>query len=170
MKFRVTISGRQRIVEIERHEGLNSVRVDGVPVQAEAREIQPGRWSLLLDGSQFDAIVLKDRGAVEVHLGLARYRAEVQDARRPDVPAATSGLSRPIELTSLMPGKVIRILVGEGQRVSPEEGIVVVEAMKMENELRLGHAAVVEKVLVRPGQLVESGAALVRFAPSTEGV
>jgi len=170
MKFRVTIAGRQRLVEIERHEGAGTVSVDGVPMQAEAVEVQPGRWSLSLNGRHYDVSLIKSRDACELFIGADRYRAEVQDARRPDVPSGAARMNRPFELTSLMPGKVVRILVAEGQRVGPEDGIVVVEAMKMENELRVGHAAVVEQVLVKPGQLVESGAPLVRFAPEAGSV
>ena len=167
MRFRVTIEGRQRQIEILRHEGASSVRVDGVDSNAEAREVQPGRWSLLLDGRQFDATLLKSRDWVDVHVASGLYSAEVQDARRPDVPIAATRVSRPFELTSLMPGKVVRVLVTEGQSVGPGDGVIVVEAMKMENELQVGHAAVVERILVKPGQLVDSGAPLVRFAPDT---
>jgi biotin carboxyl carrier protein len=63
-----------------------------------------------------------------------------------------------------MPGKVVRVLISEGQSVTPQQGIVVIEAMKMENELRVTHPGVVQSILVKPGQLVESGAPLVRFA------
>jgi acetyl/propionyl-CoA carboxylase alpha subunit len=169
MKYKVNIGGRQRLIEIDHQDGSDSVLVDGVPARAEARQIQPGRWSLLIDGRQFDVSLLKGRGGIEIDIGADHYRGEVIDARRPDAPASAALSSRPFELTSLMPGKVSRILVSEGQRVGSDEGIVVVEAMKMENELRSGQAALVERVLVKPGQLVESGTPLVRFAPLPEG-
>jgi biotin carboxyl carrier protein len=59
-----------------------------------------------------------------------------------------------------MPGKVVRVLVTAGQSVQAGEGIVVVEAMKMENELRAPRAGVVKQIMARPGQSVESGAVL----------
>jgi biotin carboxyl carrier protein len=59
-----------------------------------------------------------------------------------------------------MPGKVVRVLVAAGQSVQAGEGMVVVEAMKMENELRAPRAGVVKQIMARPGQSVESGAVL----------
>ena len=165
LKYRVTIDGRQRMIEVARHEGALEVSVDGVHVDADLREVQPGRYSLRLDGRQFDAMTLRAPGKLAIHLGSELFRAEIQDARRPEI-AAGSKLARPFELTAPMPGKVVRILVSEGQKVTPDSGIVVVEAMKMENELRAGSAARVEAILVKPGQLVDSGVALVRFAPA----
>jgi len=60
-----------------------------------------------------------------------------------------------------MPGLVVRIPVAEGQRVAAGAGLVVVEAMKMENELKAAHAAVVLKIHIAPGSVVEKGAVLV---------
>jgi biotin carboxyl carrier protein len=60
-----------------------------------------------------------------------------------------------------MPGKIVRLLVEAGQQVQAEQGLVVVEAMKMENELRAPRAGCVREVGVREGQAVEMGAVLV---------
>ena len=67
----------------------------------------------------------------------------------------------PLEVKAPMPGKVLRVLVEPGQETTPGQGVVVVEAMKMENELRAGRGGRVKDVLVREGQAVESGALLV---------
>jgi biotin carboxyl carrier protein len=63
-------------------------------------------------------------------------------------------------LTSPMPGKVVKLLVGEGQEVGAGQGVIVVEAMKMENELKSAVAGKVKEIFVEEGQVVESGAKL----------
>ena len=63
-------------------------------------------------------------------------------------------------LTSPMPGKVVKLLVGEGQEVEAGQGVIVVEAMKMENELKSAVAGKVKEIFVEEGQVVESGAKL----------
>ena len=63
-----------------------------------------------------------------------------------------------------MPGRVVQVLVSEGDEVAPGQGVVIVEAMKMENELKAERAGVVERVLVSAGDLVEGGAELVCLA------
>jgi biotin carboxyl carrier protein len=143
MKYNVTIAGRTRLLEI-------------------LREVQPGRYSLLLDGRQHDLTLSRTKSGVDVHLGPTLYRAEVLDARRPRI-ARVAAAKGPFELTAMMPGKVVRVLVTEGQSVAAQQGIIVIEAMKMENELRVAHPGLVQSILVKPGQLVENGAPLVRF-------
>jgi biotin carboxyl carrier protein len=164
MVYQVTIDGRSRQVEIHPHEGHYSVTVDGVTLQTDLREVHPGCYSLLLDGRQYMADVLKSRGWTDVYLGAELHRAELHDARRPMIPRAAAAAG-PFELRAPMPGKVVRVLAAEGQTIGPDDGLVVIEAMKMENELRAPQAGVVERVLAQPGQLVESGAVLLRLAP-----
>src|SRR3954453_12762678 len=120
-----------RVIAIERsHDGV--FRIDGQPCSASVAEVEPGIWSILLDGQSFE--VLYDRGACVV--GDQRMVVEVEDPRelkRNTVGLAHSGRQT---LTAAMPGKVVRVLVNPGDEVAAGQGIAVVEAMKMQNEVR----------------------------------
>jgi pyruvate carboxylase subunit B len=107
----------------------------------------PGRYALSVDGFT--------------------YRAEALDERTRairELSAASTGPSGPAPLLAPMPGLIVRVNVSPGDEVAPGQGLVVMEAMKMENELRASAAGVVRAVLVAPGIAVEKGATLVELA------
>jgi biotin carboxyl carrier protein len=116
---------------------------------------------------------LGDGGGLRWVLGLAGERAEVEviDERTQEIQALTGrrrGGGAGGVLRAPMPGLVVRVEVTEGQQVAAGTGLVVVEAMKMENELRAVRAGVVAKVHVRAGTAVEKGAVLVTLEPVPE--
>ncbi len=106
-----------------------------------------GRWRLVVGGDRFDVSVVDERAeAVRAILGRAAP------------PPAAGGV-----VVAPMPGLVVRVSVEAGQRVTPGTGLVVVEAMKMENELRAAAGGTVRRVLVSPGVAVEKGQPLVEL-------
>jgi len=107
----------------------------------------PGRWALGMAGERIEVTVEDERD-----------RAKPPQGRTAGAVAAGGTVRAP------MPGLVLRVEVAEGQTVDAGAGLVVVEAMKMENELRAGRAAVVQKIHVAVGQAVEKGAPLVTLA------
>jgi biotin carboxyl carrier protein len=126
-------------------------------------QTQDGSGSVLVDGRSFDADIrpLGD-DQIEVLLGGARFVHTVLDerqARKRAGGAGGAGNAKP-ELKSPMVGKIIAVLLQPGQAVAPGEKAVVVEAMKMENELKAHRAGVVGEVRVKPGDLVEVGTVL----------
>src|SRR5690606_8231633 len=164
MRYVVTLNGRTFEVAIDG----DSITVDGTPVAAElaeiagtplrhlladghglefaARRLGSGRWALHLDGVSLDADVLDER---------TRALREVAAAVAP--PAGPTPVRAP------MPGLVVRVEVQPGQSIEAGQGVVIMEAMKMENELRAAAPGVVSRVLVQAGQAVEKGAVLVEF-------
>ena len=95
-------------------------------------------------------------------VGSARYSSEVQDPRSlRSRRAAGSGVEGPQKLLAPMPGKVVRILVAENDEVESGQGIIVVEAMKMQNELKSPKKGVVQKIMVLEGANVNPGEPLV---------
>jgi biotin carboxyl carrier protein len=165
MRYFVTIHGRTFEVELS----PSGVRVDGRSVVAELLAV-PGTpvRHLLADGRSHTVIGRsgEDAGAWDVHLDGVRLTAEVVDERTRAIRAMTgkrAGPTGPRPVRAPMPGLIVRIDVEAGQAVQAGQGIAIIEAMKMENELRAEAAGVVARVLVAPGQPVEKGAVLVEF-------
>ena len=123
---------------------------------ATAVEVSPGHWSLLWDGQSFDAIV--EPGAVLVNG--ARIPAESRDPRDWSAADAHAGAGGPAHIAAPMPGKVVRILVNDGDAVEAGQGIAVVEAMKMQNEMQAPRAGTVRSLRVTIGGTVAAGEVL----------
>jgi len=163
MRYHVTVSGREWVVEV----GGGRVIVDGTPWEAHLAGIPGTPLShLLLGGDSWTIAAQVLDGAGRWALGLAgeRYEVEVVDERARQIQDLTG--RRPAHdgggvLRAPMPGLVVRVEVEAGQHVAAGAGLVVVEAMKMENELRAGRPARVAAVHVQAGQTVEKGAPLV---------
>ena len=163
MRVELEVAGRRRLVEIERRDDRLTVRLDGQPVGVEATALPGGRWSLRLPGSgrQHEVVILSrpdGRGLEALVDGLSvpvRVSSGTAVARK----AGAHG-EGPDRVTAPMPGKVVKLLVSAGDQVTARQGVVVVEAMKMENELRAGRAGIVREVLVVEGASVEAGTPL----------
>lgn len=162
MKFTVTVDGKEQSVEVRRTSGSWNCRVNDEGRIIDVAEVAPGRFSLLLDGASFEVHVEERNGQYRVHTGGADLVAEVEDPRRWQGRGGRGGGKEGRqEITAPMPGKIITVLVEEGQKVEEGQGLVVVEAMKMQNEIPSPKPGVVEKVLVQAGDTVEHGTGLV---------
>lgn len=168
MKYRVSLGGRTYDIEVSPDGGL--VTVDGKPHRAELRPV-PGTPLLILelDGATWTLpVVNTGPGAWLVQAAGERHEVEVVDERTAHIrslagsAAATVG---PRVLKAPMPGLVVRVVVEPGQQVAAGASLVVLEAMKMENDLKAPGTAVVEQILVAAGQTVEKGTVLVTFRP-----
>jgi pyruvate carboxylase subunit B len=153
-------NGEEHRVEIESDDkgcvvriGERAYLVDRVPTSGTVR-------SLVIEGRQFEVSVRPNSGGrYQIGLPGAIEEVEVLDpltylAQKGEAREASRG---PRTVTAYMPGRVVALLVEEGQEVESGEGLVVLEAMKMENEIRAETAGVVRKVLVTEGQTVEGG-------------
>ncbi|MBK5292496.1 MAG: biotin/lipoyl-binding protein [Acidobacteriia bacterium] len=120
-------------------------------------EVEPGIYSILWEGSSFEAVVTLngDQGVVKVAGAVVAVR--IEDPR--EISGAVSSLvaAGRQHVTAPMPGRVVDLLVEEGQAVEAGQAIMVVEAMKMQNEMRAPLAGRVIRVLVRPGDAVAAG-------------
>jgi biotin carboxyl carrier protein len=125
---------------------------------ADITEVEPGVYSVLKDGRSFVARVVAGRpGAFSVDIGGASFAAEVRDPRdlEPHSRKAQHGGRQTIAAS--MPGKVIRVLVEVGQMVEAGQGIVVVEAMKMQNAMKAAKPGKVVQIQTRDGDTVRAG-------------
>ena len=140
--------------------GAITVTIDGAPVAVDARPTGAG-YSLIVDGRVIDAAIVAgaSRGEFVVHLPGSSVPVAIDAGRRRGKGAALAhGEQR---MTAPMPGRIVRVLVKPGDAVELRQPIVVIEAMKMENELRAPKAGVVKEVAVEPGASVEAGRLLV---------
>jgi pyruvate carboxylase subunit B len=167
--YHVTVGDRTYVVEV----GPEGTRVDGNPVDVDFEHIDgsPVR-SLMLDGTSHRLVARRTAAEQwDLHLRGRRMRAQVVDERTRmirEMTGATGGPAGPSPIVAPMPGLVVRVEVSEGDSVTAGQGIVIVEAMKMENELVTEADAVVTRVHVTEGQAVEKDQLLVELA-SPEG-
>jgi biotin carboxyl carrier protein len=175
MRYFVNIDGEELVVEVAELPGsryalrlLENADSDPAavePIQAEAAGTGPGLlvrlgahvFDLVLDGAPPGLSVWASgrRAALEIESERMRAQRNVK---------AKSGESASGDLTSPMPGKVVKLLVSEGDTVARGSPVIVVEAMKMENELGAPRSGVIQKVHVAPGDSVEGGARLLTVA------
>jgi len=167
MTFEIDINGRTRSVSIERAApGRFRVTVDGAHHEVDAVRVGGHGLSLLLDGSErvsreVQVTPATVRGELLVTLSGRTVSATVNGRRtgRAGVDGG-SGAHGEQPVTAPMPGRVLRVLVSVGDEVAARQGVAVVEAMKMENELRSPKAGRVKEVSVTAGTLVEAGRVL----------
>jgi biotin carboxyl carrier protein len=166
--FEIDINGRTRSVSVERvpGEGHFRVTVDGRHHDVDAVRVGEFALSLLVDGISASREIAVAPGTArgELLIGLeGRTVAASVNARRTGRAAADAGAHAHGEQAVIapMPGRVVRVLVKAGEDVAARQGVVVVEAMKMENELRSPKAGRVKDVGVAPGMSVEAGRVLV---------
>src|SRR5271166_353021 len=163
VRYLATLHGHteQVVVEVEDlGEGRLVLSVDGKRHEVDALALDHGAVSLLLDGRVYD-VEFDDVGEeVQVLVRGDVFRVDVADERtlRLRAGAAAFQVEGKVILTAPMPGKVVRLLVQQGQRVTEGQGLVVVEAMKMENELKSPKAGTVTEVFAREGGTVEANA------------
>jgi pyruvate carboxylase subunit B len=171
MKYYVEIGDRTFEVDI----GPEGVSVDGRPVEADLQANHGSHlWHLVLDGRSHTLRARRrdGRGDWELEIDGRRHRALALDERSRAIRelAGTAAVSQgPVELTAPMPGLVIKIEVKEEEQVERGQGLVIIEAMKMENELKAMTAGRVVGVRVAPGQAVDKGETLLVIEPDGGG-
>jgi pyruvate carboxylase subunit B len=167
MKYYVRVGDRERELEVDG----DSVTLNGATIRAHLEEL-PGVPTQLvsIDGTVHRLVARRvERGVYDVSIDGYRFTVEAFDDRA-RVIRELSGAARKIvaasHLKAPMPGLIVRVNVKEGDQVRSGQGLVVMEAMKMENELRATASATVKKVVVSPGSAVEKGALLLEMEPA----
>jgi biotin carboxyl carrier protein len=176
MKLNVEIAGKTRTAEIQRADERLHCTVsgpaisgstddggtnEGRAVDIDAVELAPGTYSILIDGRCFEARVEANAGGAVVQVGGREYQVAICDPRhwRRKRGAAHEFRGRQ-QVVAPMPGKIVRVLVRAGDAIEAGRGILVVEAMKMQNEVRSPKAGKIERILVAVGQAVNAGEVL----------
>jgi acetyl/propionyl-CoA carboxylase alpha subunit len=165
MKLTTLVNGVERQLELKNPGetgGPLAFSLDGLEGQADLQEIGPGVYSILLGVRSFEVKIEYGAGAggYSVVVGGRRFEIAVRDPRKLSLGGAGVAAAGPLRLTAPMPGKIVRVMVEEGQTVATGQGLIVVEAMKMQNEIKSPKAGVVKALHVRQGGSVSAGQAL----------
>jgi pyruvate carboxylase subunit B len=168
MKYVVKVGEREHEIVIDGE----SVTLDGESVRAQLEDV-PGSPTQLIrvDAAVHRILVRRGTARGEYTISVNGYRidAEALDERGRairELAGARGHASGPAHLTAPMPGLIVRVNVSAGDPVRAGQGLIVMEAMKMENELRAAAAGVVKRVLVSPGDAVEKGTTLLELGPA----
>ena len=166
MKYIVEVNGRRVEVALE----ATGVHVDGAPVAAHLADVEGTPVRVVTIGDEVHRVVARrepGRGRYTLWMDGFRFEVEALDERTRAIRELSGGADAPTgpaPLKAPMPGLIVRVNVQPGDRVQAGQGLVVMEAMKMENELRALAAGTVKAVAVAPGTAVEKGALLVELA------
>ncbi len=163
----VTTDGAERTVSVEGPlaDGRFRVVLDGTERLVDARALRPGTWSLVLDGASFVVDLDKRRNGVAATVGASEALLVVEDARHRRLASATGtrAAASGESINAPIAGKVVKVLVELGAQVAPGTPVIVLEAMKMENELVSERGGTVAKITKSAGQAVETGDLLVEL-------
>ena len=161
--YEIVINGARRIAHftpLPEDTSLAKFTVDGREVEADVTRISHGVYSILLDGKSLEVTVEETPGGLLVRVNGREYRVEIFDPRSwRRARGAGIELEGRQQLVAPMPGKVVRVLVKAGQQVEAGQGLLVIEAMKMQNEIRSPKSGAVERV-AHEGQTVNAGEVL----------
>jgi biotin carboxyl carrier protein len=157
MFYDVTIDGKSYSLELNRVNERWSCRLNGTELEVDAVVARPDVLSLRIGNLAYE--VKSERVVNDLHLwvGSRRFAVEVRDPRSLRGRVRAGDDHGPKKITAPMPGKVVRVLVSEGEEVEPGHGIAVVEAMKMQNEIKSPKKGRVAKILVSGGAAVNAG-------------
>ena len=163
MKYEIVINGARRAAEFSPPRDAVSratFAIDGRFVEADVALISPGEYSILIGGRSLNVTVEESAAGLLIRVNGREFRVEIFDPR-----SWRRGRGAGIELegrqrlVAPMPGKIVRVLAAAGQQVSAGQGLLVIEAMKMQNEIRSPKSGTVEK-LAGEGQTVNAGEVL----------
>lgn len=161
MKLELRIGDHTRNVEIERHVEQFQFRIDGRAVAADVIQVQPEVYSILIDAEAFEARIECGATGPRVQIDGREFPIAISDPRQwrghRNQIAAAEGHQ---QIVSSMPGKVVRVMVRAGDAVEAGQGLLVVEAMKMQNEIKSPKAGKIERIAAQEGQTVNAGEVL----------
>jgi biotin carboxyl carrier protein len=157
MLYDVTIDGKNYRLDLNRADEHWSCRLNGREVEVEAILARPDVLSLRIGNLAYE--VKSERVANDLHLwvGSARFAVEIRDPRSLRGRSRAADDQGPKKVTAPMPGKVVRLLLREGDEVEVGAGIAVVEAMKMQNEIKSPKKGTIKKIAVSEGAAVNAG-------------
>jgi biotin carboxyl carrier protein len=161
MLFDATVDGRTLRVEVRGRDGRYVVTLDGRALEVDHQETGPHFASLIIGGRSYEAGLEKRPDGYNVVLAEDVLYVEIRGASQGAAAAPRKAATGPARVVAPMPGRLVRVLVQLGQQVEAGDGLLVMEAMKMENELRSPRAGRVAELPVREGQTVETAALLV---------
>jgi biotin carboxyl carrier protein len=166
MELELNIENQLRKLQVEFKDGQYHVNLDGKEYLVNSSVISDHCLSLLVNGKAFTVYLTEANGKKYISIGGEQFL--VQETALESVRASSrdsSGIAEEPVAASPMPGKVVKILVKAGDKVERGQGLVIVEAMKMENEIKSPVNGIVEKISFAPGDLVDAAQPIIEITP-----
>jgi len=157
MTYDITLDGKRYRLELDRSDNTWSCRLNGKPVRVDAVLARPNVLSLFIGNKAYEVKCERVSGDIHIWVGSRRFAAEVRDPRSLRSRIRVADDQGPRKLSAPMPGKVVRVLLKQGDQVEAGTGVVVVEAMKMQNEVKSPKKGAIQKILVSEGTAVNAG-------------
>jgi biotin carboxyl carrier protein len=157
MTYDVTIDGKHYRLDLNRAEDRWSCRLDGREVEVDAVLVRPDVLSLRIGNQAYEVKCERVAGGTDIWVGSHRFAAEVRDPRSLRGRVRAVDDQGPRKLTAPMPGKIVRVLVNQGDPIESGAGVMVVEAMKMQNEIKSPKTGTIQKIMVTEGAAVNAG-------------
>lgn len=157
MTYEISIDGKNYRLELNLTEGRWVCRLDGREIEVDAVLARPDVLSLRLGNKAYEVKCERVGGDLHLWVGSARYAAEVRDPRSLRSRVRAIDDRGPRKLTAPMPGKIVRVLLSEGADVEAGTGVLVMEAMKMQNEVKSPKKGTIQKIVVSVGAAVNAG-------------
>jgi biotin carboxyl carrier protein len=157
MTYDITIDGRNYRLDLNHEDSRWSCCLDGSDVEVDAVLARPDVLSLCIGNKAYEVKCERVAGEMHLWVGSARFAAEVRDPRSLRGRVRAVDDHGPKKLTAPMSGKIVRVLVSQGDEVEAGAGVLVVEAMKMQNEIKSPKKGTIQKILVSGGAAVNAG-------------
>jgi biotin carboxyl carrier protein len=163
----VTADGRDRTVVVEGplQDGRVRITIDGTTHEVDAKALRAGTWSIVIEGKSYVVDLDRRRTGIAASVGASEAMLQVEDAlhRRLANAAHPRGAASGDTIRAPIAGKVVKVLVAVGDVVAPGSAVMVLEAMKMENELVTERGGTVKTISKQAGQAVDTGDLLVEL-------
>ncbi len=169
MKRTLILGKEQQEVELVRQDGVTTLTWNGETQTVDLQEVEPGCWSVIIGGQSVDVRLDAakhpdpDIHAYRASLYDGAYEFALQDPRKALLAAAGGGAAAGGTLTAPMPGKVVKVMVKEGETVAEGQTLLILEAMKMQNEYKSPSAGSITKLYVGEGSTVETASPMVEL-------
>jgi biotin carboxyl carrier protein len=157
MTYEITIDGKIWRLELTQTDARWACRLDGREIEVDAVLARPDVLSIRVGNNAYEVKCERVAGEMRLSFGAEHFVAEVRDPRSLRGRARTPDDHGPRKLTAAMPGKIVRVLRNAGDEVEAGAGVMVVEAMKMQNEIKSPKKGTIAKILVSVGAAVNAG-------------
>jgi biotin carboxyl carrier protein len=163
----VTAEGRDRTVVVDGpgQDGRFRISIDGTEHDVDARALRPGTWSVIIAGRSHVVDLDRRRTGIAASVGASEALLQVEDALHKRLASAAGArpAARGEAIRAPIAGKVVKVVVAVGDQVAPGAAVIVLEAMKMENELAAERGGTVSAIHKVAGQAVDTGDLLVEI-------
>ncbi len=161
MKYITTINGKRFEIDVDKD---GRVLVNGEPREIDFRALDVSLFSMIIQDKSYELVIEERDNSVQISMHGRVLTGEVLDERAQLLltrKAGSTGGSGEVSIKSPMPGLIVAILVSEGDTIKQGQTVVILESMKMQNELRAPREGTVQRISVQPGQTVEQGKLLI---------